>query len=143
MTPAEQLKTLRLKKEITPMERIEAESGLSAWESSILSADKSLSRKQGQTLDHVGSIDLHTLPTTTTTSTKSLPPVRGASTPLEVSGTKTENSSECEGVINRKRLSGKFVILDADNLIIMVSLIAAVSCLVGFNQFDFLLQWFT
>ena len=105
MTPAEQLKALRLKKEITPTERIEAESGLSAWESSILSADKSLSRKQGQTLDHVGSIDLHTLPTTT--STKNLPPVRGASTLLEVSATKTENSSECEGVINRKRLSGK------------------------------------
>ena len=138
MTPAEQLKTLRLKKEITPMERIEAESGLSAWESSILSADKSLSRKQGQTLDHVGSIDLHTLPMTT--STKNLPPVRGASTPLEVSGTKTENSSECEGVINRKRLSGK---IDADILIVMVTVIATVSCLIGFSQFDFLLHWHT
>lgn len=141
MTPAEQLKALRLKKEITPTERIEAESGLSAWESSILSADKSLSRKQGQTLDHGGSIDLHTLPTTT--GTKNLPPVRGASAPLEVSGTKTEISSECEGVINRKRLSGRIVILEADILIIMVTLIAAVSFRIGFNQFYFLLHWHT
>ena len=116
MTPAEQLKILRLKKEITPMERIEAESGLSAWESSILNADKSLTKKQGQTQDDIKSMNLHSLPVTT--SVKNLPPVRGASTPVstsskEVNNTKTENSAECEGVVNRMRLAGELVIDEA------------------------------
>lgn len=116
MTPAEQLKILRLKKEITPMERTEAESGLSAWESSILNADKSLTKKQGQTQDDIKSMNLHSLPVTT--SVKNLPPVRGASTPVstsskEVNNTKTENSAECEGVVNRMRLAGELVIDEA------------------------------
>ena len=110
MTPAEQLKILRLKKEISPLERTEAESGLSAWESSISSADKSLSKKQAQTQDDVESINLHRLPVIT--SAKKIPPVRGASASVstsvkEVSSTQTENSAECEGAVNRMRQSGK------------------------------------
>lgn len=98
------------------MERTEAESGLSAWESSILNADKSLTKKQGQTQDDIKSMNLHSLPVTT--SVKNLPPVRGASTPVstsskEVNNTKTENSAECEGVVNRMRLAGELVIDEA------------------------------
>jgi hypothetical protein len=123
MTPAEQLKILRLKKEITPMERIEAESGLSAWESSILNADKSLTKKLGQTQDDIKSMNLHSLPVTT--SVKNLPPVRGASTPVptsskEVNNTQTENSAECEGVVIRMRLAGQLVIHDTCIAIMML-----------------------
>ena len=123
MSPAEQLKILRLKKEITPMERIEAESGLSAWESSILNADKSLTKKQGQTLDDMKSMNLHSLPTAT--SLKNLPPVRGASTPVStsskaVNNTQTESSAECEGVVNRMRLAGELVINDASTASMML-----------------------
>ena len=116
MTPAEQRKILRLKKEISPLERIEAESGLSAWETSISSADKSLSKKQGQTQDDVESRSLHRPPVII--STKKLPPVRGSSTPVttsvkEVSNTNTENSVECNGALTRMRLSGAIAIHDA------------------------------
>lgn len=131
MTPAEQLKILRLKKEITPMERIEAESGLSAWESSIFNADKSLTKKQGQTRDDIKSMNLHSLPATT--SVKKLPPVRGASTPVstsskEVNNTQTENSAECEGVVNRMRLAGKLIIYDAGIATICLRLLCECDC---------------
>ena len=78
MTPAEQQKILRLRKEISPMDRVEAELGLTAWENSIQSADKSLTRKKNSC--DVESQKLHVPPTEL--RSKMLPPVRGAAAPV-------------------------------------------------------------
>lgn len=58
------------------MDRVEAELGLTAWENSIQSADKSLTRKKNSSSRDDESQKLHIPPTDL--RTKKLPPVRGA-----------------------------------------------------------------
>lgn len=114
MTPAEQQQILRLKKEVTPMERVEAESGLTAWENSIQRADKSLSKKQSNLSKESNSKSLHSLPSVS--KSKNIPPVRGSGlaadqTRMKVdkAGQKQNHSSlNDEDVANNIRLSGGF-----------------------------------
>jgi hypothetical protein len=113
MTPAEQQKILRLKKEVTPMERVEAESGLTAWENSIQRADKSLSKKQCKLTNDSTSKSLHSLPSVS--KSKNIPPVRGTGSgsaadqkKVDKAGQKRNQSSlDDEDVANNIRLSGE------------------------------------
>jgi hypothetical protein len=113
MTPAEQQQILRLKKEVTPMERVEAESGLTAWENSIQRADKSLSKKQSKLTNDSTSKNLHSLPSVS--KSKNIPPVRGTGSgsaadqkKVDKAGQKPNQSSlNDEDVANNIRLSGK------------------------------------
>ena len=73
LTPAEQQKILRLKAQASPLEIIEAESGLNAWENSIQSTDKKLSNKLQYVVEDSGK-DLHRIPIV---KAKNIPPVRG------------------------------------------------------------------
>jgi hypothetical protein len=113
MTPAEQQQILRLKKEVTPMERVEAESGLTAWENSIQRADKSLSKKQSNLKKDMISKSLHSLPSVS--KSKNIPPVRGSGSAadqtrmkVDKAGQKPKQSSlDDEDVANNIRLSGE------------------------------------
>jgi hypothetical protein len=112
MTPAEQQQILRLKKEVTPMERVEAESGLTAWENAIQRADKSLSKKQSKLTKESTSKSLHSLPSVS--KSKNIPPVRGSGSAadqtkmkVDKAGHKPNQSSlDDEDVANNIRLSG-------------------------------------
>lgn len=111
MTPAEQQQILRLKKEVTPMERVEAESGLTAWENSIQRADKSLSKKQSNLTKESISKSLHSLPSVP--KSKNIPPVRGSAADqtrmkVDKAGQKPNQSSlDDEDLANNVRLSGE------------------------------------
>lgn len=111
MTPAEQQQILRLKKEVTPMERVEAESGLTAWENSIQRADKSLSKKQSNLSKESSSKSLHSLPSVS--KAKNIPPVRGSGLAADQTRTKVDKAGQKqnqndEDVANNIRLSGGF-----------------------------------
>lgn len=111
MTPAEQQQILRLKKEVTPMERVEAESGLTAWENSIQKADKILSKKQSKLSKKNNNKSIHSLPSVT--KQKTIPPVRGsAADPTRIQIDKVgqnlnQSSVDDEDVSNNIRLSGE------------------------------------
>jgi hypothetical protein len=109
LTPAEQQKILRLKSVASPMEIVEAESGLNAWENSIQSTDKNLSRKlNNYSIEDSGSKDLHRLPLN---KAKNIPPVRGVPTETSTYLGMKKNSTECieesEDVSYRMRISGE------------------------------------
>ena len=106
LTPAEQQKILRLKTQASPLDIVEAESSLTAWEDKIQNTDRLLSKRLNHGVTGASDQDLHKIPPAL--KTKKLPPVRGGVTVISI-GTEddnTERHDKSEDVAHRLRISG-------------------------------------
>ena len=110
MTPAEQQRILRLKTQASPLDIVEAESGLTAWEGKIQNTDRLLLNKLNYSTEGAG--DEVLLRKSPLLKTKKLPPVRGGAAVISVNteDNNTEKHDKSEDLAHRLRISGTFEI---------------------------------